>query len=215
MKWKNYLRDYWNYFDVGSILLNFSFLTMLYLILEHKDEVSDVHILNYDQYVKWVRLVGAMNVILMYIKMFYWMRLFKKYAYFITLLSSTISDIKVFLIMLFLVIASYANFFFILNFNTPMNDKYTINEGSDPIDNSLNSNDPRFYFYVKRYVHSPLWSALINVYLIALGDFETEGYGRGYYKWFAWFFFLKSTFIVLVVFMNLLIAIMGDSFSRI
>lgn len=45
---ERYLKDYWNYFDVGSIFLNFSFLSMLYLILEHKNTVSDTNILNYD-----------------------------------------------------------------------------------------------------------------------------------------------------------------------
>lgn len=185
---------------------------MLYMILEHKDEISDTKIIDYQAYVQWVRFVGAMNVLLMYIKLFYWMRLFKKYAYFITLLSQTISDIKVFLIMLFLVISSFANFFFILNYNTPMNQNYAKPED---IDNSLNSEDPKFYFYVKRFVRSNILSSLINVYLIALGDFNTDGYGRGYYKYFAWTFFILATFVVLVVFMNLLIAIMGDSFSRI
>lgn len=212
---KMYLKDYWNYFDVGSIILNFSFLTMLYLILEHKDTVSDYNILDYVQYVQWVRLVGAMNVILMYIKLFYWMRLFKKYAYFITLLSQTISDIKVFLIMLFLVICSFANFFFILNYNTPMNDKYLTVKGEEDIDNSFYSQDPRFYYYVKRYVKNNILSSIISVYLTALGDFDTDGLGRGYYRYAAWGAFIVSTFVVLVVFMNLLIAIMGDSFSRI
>lgn len=96
-----------------------------------------------------------------------------------------------------------------------MNDRYLEREGEEDIDNSFNSSDPRFYYYVKRYVRNDIVSSLIGVYLTALGDFDTDGFGRGYYRYFAWGFFILSTFVVLVMFMNLLIAIMGDSFSSI
>ena len=75
-----------------------------------------------------MRLIGAYNCLFMWIKMFYWMRLFKKFAYFIKLMSVTLQDVKVFLLMLFLVIFAFANFFFIINYNTPMNENYAIDD---------------------------------------------------------------------------------------
>jgi hypothetical protein len=47
----------------------------------------------------------------------------------------------------------------------------------------------------------------------ALGDFDTTIYRIGYDRYFATTMFLIATFIISVVFMNMLIAIMGDTFG--
>ena len=46
-----------------------------------------------------------------------------------------------------------------------------------------------------------------------LGEFYYEDFKEGPNNNFAWIGFVLATFIVLVVFMNLLIAIMGESFQ--
>ena len=48
----------------------------------------------------------------------------------------------------------------------------------------------------------------------ALGDFDSGIYRVGYDRYFAMLMFLLATFIICVVFMNMLIAIMGDTFAR-
>jgi hypothetical protein len=55
--------------------------------------------------------------------MFYWMRLFKSTAYFITLIFRTIADIKIFALMLVLIVLAFANFILILNQNVVNTDK--------------------------------------------------------------------------------------------
>jgi hypothetical protein len=47
----------------------------------------------------------------------------------------------------------------------------------------------------------------------ALGDFENTIYRLGYDANCAMFMFIIATFIICVVFMNMLIAIMGDTFA--
>lgn len=49
----------------------------------------------------------------------------------------------------------------------------------------------------------------------ALGDFDSTRYRVGYDKYFAMFMFLLATFIISVVFMNMLIAIMGETFGQV
>jgi hypothetical protein len=47
----------------------------------------------------------------------------------------------------------------------------------------------------------------------ALGDFDSTVYRMGYDRYFAVGMFLLATFIISVVFMNMLIAIMGETFG--
>jgi len=80
--------------------------------------------------VKKVRLVGALAVFIMWTKIFYWMRLFRIFAHFISLLSQTARDISTFTVMLFLILCAFANFFYIINNNTPEgNADYSVEEG--------------------------------------------------------------------------------------
>jgi len=55
---------------------------------------------------------------------------------------------------------------------------------------------------------------MIRSWLVSLGDFYTEGYNTQDLLPI-WITFLAATFILQLVFMNLLIAIMGDAFNRI
>jgi hypothetical protein len=49
----------------------------------------------------------------------------------------------------------------------------------------------------------------------ALGDFDTTVYETGVARYMAMLMFLLSTFLISVVFMNMLIAIMGETFSNV
>jgi hypothetical protein len=49
----------------------------------------------------------------------------------------------------------------------------------------------------------------------ALGDFENTIYRAGYDKYWAMGMFIAATYIICVVFMNMLIAIMGETFGSV
>jgi hypothetical protein len=56
--------------------------------------------------------------------------------------------------------------------------------------------------------------AMIHAYLTGLGDFNYGNYDAQNGE-VMWLYFLGATFLVQLVFMNMLIAIMGESFGRI
>jgi hypothetical protein len=105
-----YFRDVWNVFDFASLTLNAILIIMINLTI-----VSDSLI--------WepltLRTISSIAVWFLWIKTFYWMRLFEGTAYFITLIRYTIWDIKTFFFIVLLIMFAFANFFFIINKNSP------------------------------------------------------------------------------------------------
>ena len=82
------------------------------------------------------------------------MRLFASSAYFISLITNTIADIRVFSLVVLLIIIAFANFFFILNIHTPGGSEafYTkwkqllINNGAD--ENDAQQFEKQSYSYI-------------------------------------------------------------------
>ena len=73
----DYFLDYWNWIDMSSLSVNFLFLVLLNVdVMAGKQVISLVVI----------RTFGGLGSFFMWIKVFYWMRLFKQTAYFITLI---------------------------------------------------------------------------------------------------------------------------------
>ena len=69
--------------------------------------------------------------------------------------------------------------------------------------------------YIGSYFDNEVIDSVISVYLIgALGDFTTSRFKGGYGFQFVMMMFLMSTFFVSVVFMNMLISIMGNTFGE-
>ena len=58
------------------------------------------------------------------------------------------------------------------------------------------------------------FNALLYSYYIPLGQFDTSKY-KGKAAALCWFYFLLATFFNLIVMLNLLIAIISDTFTRI
>lgn len=90
---------------------------------------------------------------------------------------------------------AFGNFLFVANRNN--DDNAAINYSGD-------------YYGIK-----PL-DAVISIYMLgALGDFDTGTYVVGYERYSMFAMFLLATFTVSVIFMNMLIAIMSDTFARV
>lgn len=55
------------------------------------------------------------------------------------------------------------------------------------------------------------------MYLLCMGNFNLEGqdYTKGDHRYVVWFFLILASFIMVVVFMNMLIAIMTSTFGRV
>jgi len=87
---------------------------MVFLILLNIDVISTKMIIS----ARVIRTIGAVGCWILWIKVFYWMRLFKATAHFITLIFTTIYDVRIFSLMLGIIIIAFANFFFVVNLNT-------------------------------------------------------------------------------------------------
>ena len=123
---------------------------------------------------------------LTWLKVFYWMKLFKTPAFFINLLSETFVDdnFKAFCIMTLVLVVMVSNVYFIMNqergsaFLGKNSDSVTLNEE----------------LYSKN-LDDGFVNAFIYTYLIALGDFTTKTY-IGANDEVLWIFFLGATFML-------------------
>ena len=101
-----------------------------------------------------IRSRAGMSIFFMWIKVFYWMRLFRNSGYYITLILETINDIKIFMGLVGLILVAFANVFFLLQLN--------VKKGGEDI--------------VKEYYGNQIVDSLIAMYLLALGDFNYDGF---------------------------------------
>ena len=103
--------------------------------------------------------------------------------------------------MVLIIILSFANFFFVIDRNLVLN---------------YNGDRRQDQTYYESYTENPIRDVVISVYMLgALGDFDSTVYRNGYDRYFAVAMFLLATFIISVVFMNMLIAIMGETFGQV
>jgi len=65
------------------------------------------------------------------------------------------------------------------------------------------------------YTGYPILDSVIAIYQFALGDFHYSGFGGSQYDPLLWGSFILCTFLMIVVFMNMIIAIMGNTFGNV
>ena len=99
------------------------------------------------------------------------------------------------MLMVCIIICSFANFFYVINLNLP----------------------PSIQYYNAYFGESfGFANSIVSVYMLgALGDFESSDFAQGYNAKQAMTLLILGTFVIQVVFMNMLIAIMGDTFARV
>lgn len=129
----------------------------------------------------------ACAVLIMWFKVFYFGRMFFSTAAMIRMVLEITLDMKYFLLVLIIAIAGFGNFFFIM----------ARNYGTDEL-----------------FTGDNYWRAFLYSYNQAMGNFDTAAYldPDKYYLFIIWF---MNTMITLIIFLNLLIAIMGDTFDRV
>jgi len=57
--------------------------------------------------------------------------------------------------------------------------------------------------------------AIIAIFQVAVGQFATDGFINSDYDYLLWISFNICVFLMVVVFMNMIIAIMGDTFGNV
>ena len=180
-----YFVDPWNCIDMVSLYQNVIVLIMFSCCLWREEEYFDI---------KLMHTFGSFACFFMWIKIFYWMRLFQSLAYYVKLIQQTLADIAGFMLMVLIILTSFGSFLYVANRNLV---------GTKSA-------------YLSRYFGYEPIDAVLSVYMLgALGDFSTSRYKVGYEQHFVMFMFLIATFFVSVVFMNMLISIMGHTFEQV
>ena len=159
-----YFTDFWNLLDLTSMLIN---ITYTYAEIMHSFEEETIN------------LLGAIGLIIMWTKMFYWMRILKPFAAFIRVVTGIVKHIGVFSVMLIMVLVAFANCLTVLELNRHSHSKHE--RYHPPIFDDHTS----LHFF----------DAMIHSYLTGLGDFNSDNYSEKD-ALEVWIFFLVATFIV-------------------
>mgnify|MGYP000588972936 CR=1 FL=1 len=63
----------------------------------------------------WEKAIYAIACFIMWIKIYYLMRVFQETAHFITLITQIVIDVKTFILMLLIIFMAFANFFYVID----------------------------------------------------------------------------------------------------
>ena len=175
--------------DLVSSILNF--LLILNELLDHS-------ILDHE----YLKFCAVLAVTFVWYKVFYWMRLFKNPAFFSNLLKKTLGDIVPFLLMISILMMLFSNIIYILN-QVDLSDSNAEQEEVKPVYAQIFGFD--------------FINAVMHMYILAVGDYDTDAFdGKGdINKIFLWITFVGATFMIQVTFMNMLIAIMSNTFGEV
>jgi len=124
---------------------------------------------------------------------FDWLRLFKKTSFYIKLLIETFKDIRYFVIVLAVCLVTIGCAMYMLELNKDADAANIIS----PLSNNF------------------IIDVIYNQYMLSLGEFAMDGFDDHPQSWAAYVFFLAATFVTQITFLNMLIAIMGDTFGRV
>ena len=141
------------------------------------------------------------------------MRIFSDLGFYVYLILETLRDTKYFLILVLMVLITFANALYILEIaNHPtatVSDDTALELPTE--DDSTNAIDRM----IQRAYNSTFVDSVVNQYLLGLGEFQYDGFASNPSGPLIWTLFLLSTFLTQVTFMNMLIAIMSDTFARV
>ena len=120
------------------------------------------------------------------------MRLFSSTAFYVKLLTETFGDIKSFFILFIAILCTFGNAMLIMNANR--------------------DEDSQIYSAVFTVKYLDI---IMNQYMLSLGEFDTDNFSDDGSDVMIWLLFMITTFIVQITFLNMLIAIMGDTFDKV
>ena len=191
---KMYFKDPWNIVDFLSNVMMYVSLVLLF----SQDHRSTETI-----------LVTSITSGLLTIKFLSYLRGFDGTGWLITVLMQNMIDMSGFLIILFVIIAGFAVIFrsLLLNLEGECEIELLDNDGSGTTSFENDCNSPPF---------DSLGMSFYKVFNMAvLGDFENDYFDNSVSPWFSRLVFVVLVVVVTVIALNALIALLGDSYSRV
>jgi len=182
----NYFKKAWNYLD----LVTYS-LVIVYGILV----LSEANPIN-------VRPLASLIILCMWIKLLYFLRLFLPTLYMINMIIQVFWDMYTFLVVMALAMLSFANSFYIVSINTLEVER----EGLPPEE----ATELQSFMLGNTF---PM--ALMYSFNQGLGNFLISDYPGKQNEILLWLFFFMEAMLIQVVLLNLLIAIISDTFAQV
>ena len=139
-----------------------------------------------------IRIIASFASCFTLLKLLDWFRLFEETAFYVHLVGETLSDIKYFALLLVTTLLMFGVPLLILEGNSA--------DGKELIEGAFN-------FWV--------FDLVYNQYLLALGEFGLDNFADHPQAILVYLFFIAATLISQLTMLNMLIAIMGDSFDKV
>ena len=142
------------------------------------------------------RPLASIALIILWIKLFYFLRVFDETSQLIRMIIEIVNDMKNFMIVLMIGIVAFTGGLYIMQQVVP------------------ETNDAH------NFVGDNVVKAFIYTYRLTLGDFQLDNFqqvediGYTFEFYFLWFIFIFGSLFLVIVLLNLLIAIMGSTFER-
>lgn len=118
------------------------------------------------------------------------------------MISETMYDIRYFIFMFVLCVATFANAILILDLAQVNAEKLAISE-------------EEYERLIPDSVGNDVLDSVLNQYLLGLGEFTLDSYPSNGIKYMVWFYFVLATIITNINFLNVLIAIISDTYAKI
>lgn len=125
--------------------------------------------------------------LILWLKMLYFLRIFKSTGYYIRTIVEVVKDMRYFLMMLLLTFIAFGDSLSQISSSNP--------EGKD-------------------FINGSFFTGIAFTYRMVLGDFDTNAFGEiavGY----VWILFILCTVFNMIIMMNLLVAIISESFAQV
>jgi hypothetical protein len=183
---QEYFSDYWNLSQITLIFL------CQFVVIEHSTKSFGV---DEDMLIQITTLLTG----LLWIAFYYMWRLIPNFAFYVSMLTQTAIDLKIFLFFYVMIIITFATVQMIM---------YNAVNTSEFYGTEYNYRN-----VFKSYTDYPLLDSFVSMWSLGLGDFDIELYAYMESD-LLFLFFLIASFITNVVFLNMMIAIMGDTFEK-
>ena len=189
----------WSYIDLAIILLNIIIVSGLVFPIK----------------ISTMRIVEAFLTLLIYLKSLYFLRLVGNIAPMIDIIFVILDDIVHFMLIFTIGLVAFSHAFYIFGLNQQQSAELDYVECTK---SGKNKNECfEEHSIVDRIPYRNLFRSFVHVYLSSLGEFDASGYMNSDGKnndmtIYLFILFLLMSFFMCIHLLNMLIAMMGDSF---
>lgn len=131
-------------------------------------------------------VLSATMILLLWLKFLYFLRIFQETGYLIRIITEVVYDIRHFLLLLLLTIVAFGDSMRSISTSNPAEEQFIVS----------------------------IVGVFTYVYRMILGDFDTNSFGSIATP-YMWLLFILCTIINMIIMLNLLIAIIGESFNKV